>query len=646
MGNKISNSNNISNANNTNNGTSSASISDVEKKSPPPLVSNGKNRKIFWIIISLVAALIIAAVIIVIILVKKDKNIDKATKLNNNITSEETKKSNQESNKLMQESDEEKNKKSGTLHSSFCGTSKLKMKPKTLNLTKLNNMDSTSSSSSSYGPISIGVDFNSFRQPSKMSSSIFSKIRKIILETANEFRKFLQIKHQNIPLIDSDKKVFLEGCNLNSIGSNFKNYLTLYDLIIFPTFDNLGDYTLAAAGACVFTGNSYKPRPVGGVLYINSKLNFEKTNTDLYMKSVLFHEMTHVLVFEPELMRALNIVKKEGSNYYISSSVVLNAIKKHFGCNSVTKFYLENQGGEGTLGAHWESRYMLGDYMVSTDYPGAVMSDITLALFDATGYYRTMPYSGGLFKFGKNKGCDFLEQKCIEDTKPISDEFCVLPDEPKCSYARNMKLSCYIIDYSNYGIKIPEKYQYFDNNYLGGFSYADYCPVALEESADDDYFNYSCNVGTSTLASEYGETIGYDSLCFMSSLLPSSSSKIETTGPICYKIKCNSKYKNYDVQIGSRSITCPTNGGSMSDPYFKGNILCQKYDDVCQSDNDVVCSEMFDCFTKLAKNDGYSYGVNNIEEYEEIIKCCEKGSKINYKFTNLLLLMIYILFIL
>ena len=90
--------------------------------------------------------------------------------------------------------------------------------------------------------------------------------------------------------------------------------------------------------------------------------------------------------------------------------------------------------------------------MVSTDYPGAVMSDITLALFDATGYYKTKPYSGGLFKFGKNKGCDFLDKKCIESGKPISeDEFCITPYEPKCSNARNMKLSCYLEDYSKYG---------------------------------------------------------------------------------------------------------------------------------------------------------------------------------------------------
>ena len=235
-------------------------------------------------------------------------------------------------------------------------------------------------------------------------------------------------------------------------------------------------------------------------------------------------------------MEKLGIVKKQGINYYITSSLVLNAIQKHFGCNSISKFFLESQGGEGSAGAHWESRYMLGDYMVSTYYPGIVMSDITLSLFDATGYYKTRPYSGGLFKFGKNKGCDFLDKKCIENGKPISeDEFCITPYEPKCSSIRNTKLSCYLIDYSQYNLDIPTEYQYFDNEYLGGLEPANYCPVAYGRNSENDYFNFSCNVGKSILNSDYGETIGYDSLCFISSLLPSSSSLKETTQPICKK---------------------------------------------------------------------------------------------------------------
>ena len=50
---------------------------------------------------------------------------------------------------------------------------------------------------------------------------------------------------------------------------------------------------------------------------------------------------------------------------------------------------------------------MLGDYMCADfDYREVVMSNISIALFEDTGYYKVNYYSGGLFKYGKNKGCD------------------------------------------------------------------------------------------------------------------------------------------------------------------------------------------------------------------------------------------------
>ena len=54
---------------------------------------------------------------------------------------------------------------------------------------------------------------------------------------------------------------------------------------------------------------------------------------------------------------------------------------------------------------------MLSDYIIYTDYLDLVISDITLALFEDSGFYKVNYYSGGLFKFGKNKGCSFFHNK-------------------------------------------------------------------------------------------------------------------------------------------------------------------------------------------------------------------------------------------
>ena len=56
---------------------------------------------------------------------------------------------------------------------------------------------------------------------------------------------------------------------------------------------------------------------------------------------------------------------------------------------------------------------MLGDYMISTNYPEMTISDITLAFLEDTGFYKVNYYTGGLFRYGKNQGCSFLEEDCV-----------------------------------------------------------------------------------------------------------------------------------------------------------------------------------------------------------------------------------------
>ena len=96
---------------------------------------------------------------------------------------------------------------------------------------------------------------------------------------------------------------------------------------------------------------------------------------------------------------------------------------------------MENQGGKGSVGSHWEARYMLGDYMISTDYSEIVISDITLAYFEDTGFYKVNYYTGGLFRFGKNKGCSFLEEECVSNDGELTlfpNEFCTKPGAYFC----------------------------------------------------------------------------------------------------------------------------------------------------------------------------------------------------------------------
>ena len=484
-----------------------------------------------------------------------------------------------------------------------CGADKLKISPKPLDLKVNKAIPITKTTADGYTPIKIGYDFTTLKRPSSMTTSTYSLVKSLLQQTRVEFSKFVQVQHTNFDLSGSADDI-MELCELDTIGAGYADFLVNNDVIIFPQFDSdLGSNVLAAAAPCIVTNSN---RPYGGVLYINTNLNFNKGNTNQYLKNILLHEITHILVFHPYFFTALKLNQTEGSNSYIISPKAVAKAREHFDCSSITRIPLENQGGTGSVGSHWESRYMLGDYMISTDYPDQAISDITLGLFEDSGFYKVNYYSGGLFKFGKGKGCEFFNKDCIENEKATFEEFCDTANAAMCSSSRTLKSSCYLTTYTS---SIPTAYQYFSDPRKGGFPAADYCPVPYQAHSSSTYFSNHCQIGSSSLSSEYNEKIGFDSFCFMSSILPSSSTTSTSQIPICYEVRCDADNNQFTVTIGSSEIACPTDGGTVSAPSgFTGSIVCPKYNDICLSDGS-VCNEMFSCFTNLATHDNYNYQV-------------------------------------
>ena len=247
--------------------------------------------------------------------------------------------------------------------------------------------------------------------------------------------------------------------------------------------------------------------------------------------------------------------------------------------------------------------------MVSTNYPENSISDITLALFEDSGWYKVNYYTGGLFRFGKNKGCDFFEKPCIINEKATFPEFCHKSREPKCLNSHLGTGQCYIGDYKDE--KIPEKYQYFKKDNWGGLFMANYCPTADSpfESVSDGkyYFETNCRYGSSQyLFSHYGEIIGNRSVCIESSLLPRYSPQPFKMRSICYKVICDRINKNLIVFINDLNITCPYKGGILEKiEGFKGKIKCPEYNMICTSET--WCNEMFECIDKKSVTDINSY---------------------------------------
>ena len=471
-----------------------------------------------------------------------------------------------------------------------------------------------------YTPIKIKIDYSNFQKPDSMSEETYINIKNSIENTTLEFQKFLKVQHirDRIILIEEVKN----NCSI-IVDHNFEKNFIEYDTIIFPKFlPSTTESYIAKAGSCYYDEIN---RPLIGLLYINNeKINFDAKNSNIYTKTVLLHEMTHILVFNKE------VFKRQGMTYtieednkeirYINTPKVLEKARKHFNCELIQGLPLEDQGGPGSAQTHWEARVMLGDYMIAQSYFDLIISDITLALFEDTGFYKVDYFSGGLFKYGKNQGCDFLNKSCIISGKAtFKEEFCSNNKKPFCSQSRTNKGYCYntLTIVENGGIlKFIFPYKFG----IGGPMYFnDNCPISYSEDKQQNSYYYSnCHLGASNLHEDYGEKIGENSFCFESSLLPISSNQKENFQTICYEVKCDNEKKQIIVKIGSLSVSCPTYGKTLYDPEgFKGYINCPKYIDICNSD--VLCNELYDCLDKKSSTDENNYYYNYNKDNNENI---------------------------
>ena len=142
-----------------------------------------------------------------------------------------------------------------------------------------------------------------------------------------------------------DTKLFGSEAYNNDIDINSQGI----DLVIFTTLDDeMGEETIAAATPIYYQETNYQP--VLGIVYLNSGIDFTKTNIQKYLESTLIHEMTHILGFKGDVLNDLNLITKKTDNeygiekQYVNSSKVIEVAKKYFNCPSIEGVELEDYG--------------------------------------------------------------------------------------------------------------------------------------------------------------------------------------------------------------------------------------------------------------------------------------------------------------
>ena len=567
----------------------------------------------------------------------------------------------------------------------FCGANYLKVKinAPVIQRSQNNNLKSRKLSTTQ-SPIRIFIDTTNIEKEAEKFENMSDKvplIKNSLYKAVEGMQKLLEVEQMEFNIYSNLTEELLKENLINQWDEQIndrENMSLYYDFILFARFEVASDGfppgVLAAAMPILLGENEeLANRPIAGVMMVtNHSFYLEKENAEKYFSKVFIHELTHALGFLsgcfPHYPGGVEntIGSKTDDNgiirYFIKTPKVIEFAKKYYGCDEeIDGVEVEDQGTGGSAGSHWEGRVLLGEYMTSEYYEDEItISEFTLALLEDSGWYKANYYTGGLFRFGKNKGCDFLKKYCLYYDSNFNAFHTEFNDEyfgldmwfyPSCTTGRQSRAYNLFIQYDQNFLGIYTKllpFDYNSNSYLGGFLYsADFCPVNFRQQTEynNTYLVGNCKYGNgnygsnlyyyitpeksekfhpnSELPEELGEVYSENSFCMMTNLIPENSdSKNSLYGtiyhPMCYPSFCSSS--SLTVLIYDQYIVCPREGGNIEVKGYKGRLHCPDYNLICTGT--VVCNDLFDCIEKKSepKEDTFTYDYTKIatQRYTDI----------------------------
>ena len=215
-------------------------------------------------------------------------------------------------------------------------------------------------------------------------------------------------------------------------------------VLLLATDDTGNDGTLAYATACFMERGTNRPN-VGLAVFNPYYLKPENGKLDNDVATYV-HEVLHALVFSSQLWKKFPLTRAGKKQYVISKDKhylrgdnLLSTVRDHFGCQGIPAVPLEDDGGEGSKGGHFE-RIVFGDEtMVSEDVAVAKFSKITLALMKDSGWYDIDLSKGDHYTWGKGEGCGIFNTTCAANSV---EETCSKNNNFGCDKTYNFKMTC------------------------------------------------------------------------------------------------------------------------------------------------------------------------------------------------------------
>ncbi|KAF5942914.1 hypothetical protein HYC85_020556 [Camellia sinensis] len=251
------------------------------------------------------------------------------------------------------------------------------------------------------------------------------------------------------------------------------------DLVLLVTARPTTGNTLAWAVACE---RDQWGRAIAG--HVNVAPRHLTAEAETLLSATLVHEVMHVLGFDPHAFAHFRDERKRRRNQVTEqvideklgrmvTRVVLPRVVMHSRCHygafseNFTGLELEDGGGRGS---HWEKRLLMNEIMTGSVDTRSVVSKMTLALLEDSGWYQANYSMAGHLDWGRNQGAEFVTFPC---NLWKGAYHCNMTQLSGCTYNREAEGYCPIVNYSG---DLPQWARYFPQANKGGqSSLADYC---------------------------------------------------------------------------------------------------------------------------------------------------------------------------
>ncbi|XP_076404908.1 leishmanolysin-like peptidase isoform X1 [Peromyscus maniculatus bairdii] len=300
--------------------------------------------------------------------------------------------------------------------------------------------------------------------------------------------------------------------------------------------------------------------------------------------------------------------------YLLVTPRVVEEARKHFNCPVLEGMELENQGGMGTELNHWEKRLLENEAMTGSHTQNRVLSRITLALMEDTGWYKANYSMAEKLDWGRGMGCEFARKSCKfwidqqRQKRRVPSPYCdTLRSNPLQLTCRQDQRAVAVCNLQRFPNPLPPEYQYFDElsgisaedlpYYGGSVEIADYCPFSQEFSwhLSGEYQRSSdCRIleNQPEMFKNYGaEKYGPHSVCLLQKsafVMEQCERKLSYPdwGSGCYQVSCSPQ--GLKVWVQDTSYLCSRAGQvlpvriQMNGWIHNGNLLCPSCGDFCE----------------------------------------------------------------